>query len=74
MQLVSYKYLLHLIQIETCIVCILVLMYMFLGSKVMQTWMVLLNLLLSCRSIIGQDFAGFKDNLLALVYAMPFVS
>jgi len=26
------------------------------------------------RSIIGQDFAGFKDNLLALVYAMPFVS
>lgn len=26
------------------------------------------------RSIIGGDFGGFKDNLLALVYAMPFVS
>lgn len=26
------------------------------------------------RSIIGQDFAGFKTNLLALVYAMPFIS
>lgn len=26
------------------------------------------------RSIIGGDFGGFKDNLLALVYAMPFIS
>ena len=48
--------------------------HLLLGGYIIHCTCILFNFLLSCRSIIGQDFAGFKDNLLALVYAMPFVS
>ena len=54
--------------------CILALMYMSFLVDYQYNTCVLFDLSLFCRSIIGQDFAGFKDNLLALVYAMPFVS